>query len=122
MYYDDDDPLINTIKNCADFPIDVELDGYPDVLFDIVFNERIIQDEVVKITESLHKFFVRYNRWHFKPIHYISSMWGDTPEQINVFTVRIHIDFGGAMSGALIGAVKAIANSGANNIYRLILN
>lgn len=119
MYYDED-PLIEKIKNCADFPIDVELDGYPDVLFDIVLNERIKQDEVKKITTALEKYFFRYNKWHFKPIHYISSMWDDEPEQINVFTVRIHIDFGGAMSGALIGAVKAIAGSGAN-IYRLIL-
>ena len=118
---DYDDMLTGAIKSCADFPIDVELEGYPDVLFDIVFTERVRQEEVEKITQALHKYFLRYNRWHFKPIHYISSMWEDPPEQINVFTVRIHIDFGGAMLGALIGAVKAIAKSGAS-IYRLILN
>ncbi len=118
---DHDDMLTSAIKSCADFPIDVELEGYPDVLFDIVFNEKVKQEEVEKITQALHKFFMRYNRWHFKPIHYISSMWGDTPEQINAFTVRIHIDFGGAMPGALIGAVKTIAKIGAD-IYRLILN
>ena len=28
------DVLINVIKSSADFPIDVELEGYPDVLFD----------------------------------------------------------------------------------------
>lgn len=115
------DLLINAIKSSADFPIEVELEGYPDVLFDIVFNERIKQEEVKKITAALEKFFIRYNRWHFKPIHYVSSMWDDTPEQINVFTVRIHIDFGGAMPMALLGAVEAIAKSGAD-IYRLILN
>lgn len=118
---DYEDLFVNAIKSSADFPIDVELDGYPDVLFDIVFNERIKPDEVQKITAALEKFFFRYNRWHFKPIHYISSMWGDPPEQINVFTVRIHIDFGGAMPTALLGAVKAIVKSEAD-IYRLILN
>ncbi len=116
-----DDLLINAIKSCADFPIEVELDGYPDVLFDIVFNDRIKPEEVKKITEALEKFFVKYNRWHFKPIHYISSMWGDPPEQINVFTVRIHIDFGNAMPTALLGAVKAIAKTDIE-LYRLILN
>lgn len=45
---------------------------------------------------------------------------GDPPEKVNVFTIRINIDFGGAMPGAYIGAVKAIAKSGAD-IYRLIL-
>ncbi len=115
------DLLTNAIKSSADFPIDVELDVYPDVLFDIVFNERIKPEEVKKITDALEKFFIRYNRWHFKPIHYVSSMWGDPPEQINVFTVRIHVDFGSAMPTALLGAVKAIANSGAD-VYRLILN
>lgn len=114
------DLLTDAIRGCADFPIDVELEIYPDVLFDVVFTERIKQEEVDKITKTLENFFLKYNRWHFKPIHYISSMWGDPPEQINVFTVRIHIDFGSAMPGALIGAVKAIAKSGAS-IYRLIL-
>ena len=115
------DLLINAIRNSADFPIDVELDGYPDVLFDIVFNERIKPDEVQKITSALEKFFFKYNRWHLRPVHYISSMWGDPPEQINVFTVRVHIDFGNAMPMALLGAVKAIAKADAD-IYRLILN
>lgn len=113
--------LTEAIKGCADFPIDVELEIYPDVLFDIVFPERIKKEDVDKITTALEKFFIKYNRWHFKPIHYISSMWGDPPEQINVFTVRIHVDFGSAMPTALLGAVKAIARSGAD-IYRLILN
>ena len=109
------------IKRSADFPVDFDCEGYPDVLFDIVFNQRIDDGNVEKITKALEKFFLRYNKWHIKPIHYISSMWEDPPEQINVFTIRIHIDFGGAMPFALIGAVKAIAKSGAD-IYRLILN
>ena len=120
MYYDED-PIVERIKECADFPIDVEMEGAPDVLFEIVFKERIKQEEVDKVTSALEKFFFRYNRWHLRPIHYISSMWGDPPEKINVFTIRIHIDFGGAMPGAYVGAVKAIANSGAE-IFRLILN
>ncbi len=120
MFEYDDDILTRAIKDCADFPIDVETEFDPDVLFDIVFAERVKQEEVDKITSALEKFFVRYNRWHIRPIHYISSMWGDPPEQVNVFTIRIHIDFGGAMPGAYIGAVKAIAKSGAD-IYRLIL-
>ena len=115
------DVLINAIKSSADFPIDVELEGYPDVLFDIVFNDRIKPDEVQKVTDALEKFFIRYNRWHFKAIHYISSMWGEPLEQVNVFTVRIHIDFGNAMPMALLGAVKAIAKADVD-IYRLILN
>lgn len=118
---DHGDLLVNAIKSCANFPIDVELEGYPDVLFDIVFNERMNQEDVDKITNKLENFFLKYNRWHFKPIHYISSMWGDPPEWVNAFTVRIHIDFGGAMPMALLGAVEAIAKSDAN-IYRLILN
>ena len=116
-----EDMLTGAIKGCAEFPIDVELEIYPDVLFDIVFRERIKQEEIDKITQALEKFFLKYNRWHFKPIHYISSMWGDPPQQINVFTVRIHVDFGSAMPTALLGAVKAIARSGAD-IHRLILN
>lgn len=120
MYYDED-LFIEKIKSCADFPIDVETEFDPDILFDVVFKDRIKQEEVDKVTSALHKFFLRYNRWHIRPIHYISSMWGDPPEKINVFTIRIHIDFGGAMAGAYIGAVKAIARSGAD-IYRLILN
>ena len=36
---DHGDLLVNAIKSCANFPIDVELEGYPDVLFDIVFND-----------------------------------------------------------------------------------
>ena len=120
MFYDED-LLINAIKNCADFPIDIESDLGPDIVFDIVFKERIKQEEVDKITQALHKFFLRYNRWHLRPIHYISSMWGTPPKQINVFTVQIHIDFGNASPASYIGAVKAIANSGAE-IYRLILS
>ena len=120
MYYDED-PFVEKIKGCADFPIDVETEFDNEVLFDIVFKEKVKPEEVDKVTKALERFFIKYNRWHFKPIHYVSSMWEDAPEQINVFTVRIHIDFGGAMAGAYIGAVKAIANSGAD-IYRLILN
>ena len=116
-----EDLFVNAIKSSADFPIDVELDGYPDVIFDIVFNERIKQEDVDKITKALEKYFLKYNRWHFKPIHYISSMWGDAPEQLNAFTVRIHIDFGGAITMALLGAVEAIAKTGVD-LYRLVLN
>lgn len=119
MYYDED-LFVAKIKECADFPIDVETEFDVDILFDIVFKERIKQEEVDKVTSALEKFFFKYNRWHLHPIHYVSSMWGDPPETVNVFTIRIHIDFGGAMPGAYIGAVKAIAKSGAD-IYRLIM-
>lgn len=119
MYFDPD-MLTRSIENCADFPIYVETEFDPDVIFDIVFAERVNQNEVKKITKALQNFFIRYNRWHFKPIHYVSSMWGEPPEQINAFTIQIHIDFGGANPSAFIGAVKAIARSGAN-IYSMTL-
>ena len=35
-----DDPIVSEIKAAASFPVDVECDGYPDVIFNIIFEKR----------------------------------------------------------------------------------
>lgn len=115
-----DDPLIGKIKNAVTFPTDVECDGYPDVIFDIIFEKRPDESAAEKCVTALQEYMNTYNKIHFlRPIHYVSDT-DSLPEPSSVFSVCIHMDFGNANPKSLIGAVKAISNTDLP-IYRLIL-
>ena len=115
-----DDPIVSEIINAAAFPVDVECDSYPDVIFDIIFKNHPDANIIEKSVTALFEYMDSYNRKHlFRPIHYVSDI-DSLPEPSSVFSVCIHMDFGNANPKALIGAVKAIANTGLP-VYRLSL-
>ncbi len=115
-----DDPIVSEIKAAASFPVDVECDGYPDVIFNIIFDRHPDQSMVEKSISTLENYVYSYNRRHFfKPIHYVSDI-DSLPEASSVFSVCVHIDCGNANPKALIGAVKAISETKLP-IYRVVL-
>ncbi len=115
-----DDPIVGEIKACVSFPIDVECEAYPDVIFNIIFEKHPDQSMVEQVVSTLENYMYAYNKKHFfKPIHYVSDI-DNLPETASVFSVCVHIDFGGANPKALIGAVKAIADTNLP-IYRVVL-
>ncbi|MBQ9744650.1 MAG: hypothetical protein IJW19_05940 [Clostridia bacterium] len=118
-YYDD--PFISKLQSSAPFPIDYEIDdGYPDVIFDIIFENPPDEEAKARCVRALAEYMYKYNRIHFiRPIHYVSGI-EDLPSPSSVYSLCIHMDFGGASPRALIGAVKAIADTGLK-IYRLVL-
>ena len=118
-YYDD--PFIAKIQEAAGFPVYYEIDdGFPDVIFDIIFETPPTDNEKRMCVDALIKYANSYNRLHFiRPIHYVSDM-DSLPDPSSVYSLCVHMDFGGASPRALIGAVKAIASTGLK-IYRLIL-
>ena len=115
-----DDPIVREIKDAVSFPVDVECEAYPDVIFDIIFADHPDPAAVKASVSSLESFILSYNKRHFfRPIHYISDI-DNLPEPSSVFSVCVHIDFGNANPKALIGAVKALADTGLP-IYRIVL-
>ncbi len=106
-----DDPIAGEIKASVSFPVDVECEGYPDVIFNVIFEKHPDQSMAQQCVSALEHYISCYNRKHFfRPIHYISDI-DSLPEASSVFSVCIHIDFGNANPKALIGAVKAIAET-----------
>ena len=106
-----DDPIVGGIMASVSFPVDVECEGYPDVLFDIMFEKRSDQFMAEQSVSALEQYMYSYNEKHFfNPIHYISDI-DSLPEASSAFSVCIHMDFGNADPEALIGAVKALAET-----------
>ena len=115
-----DDPIVGKIKSAVSFPVDVECEGFPDVIFNIIFEKHPDKSTVEQCVYALEKYVRSYNRKHFfRPIHYVSDI-DDLPEASTVFSVCIHMDLGNANPKALIGAVKAIADTDLH-IYRVVL-
>ena len=115
-----DDPIVGEIKASVSFPIDVECDGYPDVIFNVIFEKCPDQFMAEQCVSALERYMMSYNRKHFfKPIHYVSDI-DSLPEASSVFSVCIHVDFGNSNPRALIGAVKAVAETKLP-IYRVVL-
>ena len=115
-----DDPIVGKIKASVTFPVDVECDGYPDVIFNVIFEHYPDQLMVKQTVSALEQFMYAYNRIHFlRPIHYVSDI-DSLPTASTVFSVCVHVDFGNANPKALIGAVKAISKTNLP-IYRIIL-
>lgn len=115
-----DDPIVGEIKASVSFCVDVECEGYPDVIFNVVFEKHPDQQMVEQCVSALENFMCTYNRKHFfKPIHYVSDI-DSLPEASSVFSVCIHMDLGNANPNALVGAVKAIAKTNLP-IYRVVL-
>ncbi|MBQ2862754.1 MAG: hypothetical protein IJE84_01100 [Clostridia bacterium] len=115
-----DDPIVTKIKGLASFPIDVECDGWPDVIFNIIFDRQPDRAAAQKCVSALEQYMYAYDRIHFlRPIHYVSDI-DSLPEPESIFSVCIHMDFGNASPKALIGAVKAITDTKLN-IYHLVL-
>lgn len=115
-----DDPIVGEIEASVSFPVDVECEGYPDVIFNIIFERRPDQAMVEQSVSALESYVYTYNKKHFfKPIHYVSDM-NSLPEASSVFSVCVHMDFGNANPKALIGAVKAIADTKLP-VYRVVL-
>ena len=115
-----DDPIVGKIKASVSFPVDVECEGYPDVVFNIIFEKHPDQLMVEQSVSTLEHYMRSYNRKHiFRPIHYISDI-DSLPEPSSAFSVCIDMDLGNANPKALIGAVKAIAETNLP-IYRIVL-
>ena len=115
-----DDPIVGKIKASVTFPVDVECEGYPDVIFDVIFERHPDQSMTEQTVSALEQYMYSYNRKHFfKPIHYVSDI-DSLPEASSVFSVCVHVDFGNANPKALIGAVKAISEANLP-IYRIVL-
>ena len=115
-----DDPIVGAIKAAVSFPVDVECEGYPDVIFNIIFEMHPDQSMTEKSVSALEGYMNSYNRKHFfRPIHYVSDI-DSLPEASSIFSVCIHVDFGNANPKALINAVKAISDTNLP-IYRLVL-
>lgn len=115
-----DDPIVGAIQSAVSVPVDVECEGYPDVIFNIVFNKHPDDAMIAKSVSALESYMLSYNRLHFfRPIHYVSGI-DSLPKPATVFSVCIHMDCGNANPKALIGAVKAIADTQLP-IYRIIL-
>lgn len=115
-----DDPIVGAIQSAVSVPVDVECEGYPDVIFNIVFNKHPDDAMIAKSVSTLESYMLSYNKLHFfRPIHYVSNI-DSLPKPTTVFSVCIHMDCGNANPKALIGAVKAIADTQLP-IYRIIL-
>ena len=115
-----DDPIVGEIKVSVAFPVDVECEGYPDVIFNVIFERHPDQRMIEQTVSALEHYWYKYNRKHFlKPIHYVSDI-DSLPEASSVFSVCVHMDFGNANPKALIGAVKAISETNLP-IYRIVL-
>lgn len=115
-----DDPIVGAIQAAVSVPVDVECEGYPDVIFHIVFNNHPDDMMIAKCVSALQDYMLSYNKWHFlRPIHYISDI-DSLPKPSTVFSACIHMDCGNANPKALIGAVKAIAATQLP-IYRIVL-
>ena len=114
------DHVVDAIKSAVSVPVDVECDGYPDVIFNIVFTKRADSDMIERSVSALQSYMYSYNKKHFfRPIHYVSDV-DSLPEVSSVFSVCVHMDCGNANPKALVGAVRAIADT-ALPIYRIIL-
>lgn len=115
-----DDPIVGRIKASASFPVNVECEGYPDVIFNVIFKKYPDASAAEDLVYALEYFAYSYNKIHFlKPIHYVSDI-DNLPAPSSAFSVCVHVDFGNAKRKALIGAVKAIADADLP-IYRLVL-
>lgn len=115
-----DDPIVDEIKAAVLFPVDVECEGYPDVIFNVIFEKHSDRTMAEQVVTALENYMLAYNRKHFlKPIHYVSDI-DSLPDASSVFSVCVHMDYGNANPKALIGAVKAIANTNLP-IYRIVL-
>ena len=116
-----DDPIVGRILRAVPFSVDVECEAYPDVVFHIVFSKRPDKTMTEQVENALGDYMEAYSRWHFfRPIHYISEADNSLSQYASVFSVCIHMDFGNANPKALVGAVKAIADTGLP-IYHLTL-
>ena len=115
-----DDPIVGEIKAAVAFPVDVECEGYPDVIFNVVFKRHPDQLMIEQTVSALKDYMYTYNKKHFlKPIHYVSDI-DSLPEASSVFSLCVHVDFGNANPKALIGAVKAISETNLP-IYHIVL-
>ena len=115
-----DDPIVGAIRAAVSIPVDVECEGYPDVIFNIVFQVRPDRSMIEKSVSALENYMRSYNKKHFvRPIHYVSDI-DSLPEPSSVFSVCVHMDCGNANPKLLVGAVRAIADT-KMPIYRIIL-
>ena len=115
-----DDPIVGEIKAAVSFPVSTLCEAYPDVIFNVLLKERADLSAKKTVVCALENFVRTYNKRHFlRPIHYVSDI-DSLPDPTNAFSVCVHIDFGNANPRALVGAVKALADT-ALPIYRIIL-
>lgn len=107
-----EDPIVRELKKAAPFPVYVECEGYPDVVINLFFEKHRQETIVKKVVDALQAYMISYNKWHFlRPIHYVSDV-DSLPDPINGFSFGVHIDFGNANPKALVGAMKAIVETG----------
>ena len=115
-----DDPIVAEIQKSVLFPVDVECEAYPDVIFNVIFENSPNRATAEQIVCALENYAQAYNKKHFfKPIHYVSDI-DSLPVASSTFSVCVHVDFGNAAPKALVGAVKAIADTKLA-IYRVVL-
>lgn len=102
------DPIIEQLEKTTAFRVDAYCESYPDVVFEIILDDRPTPEQIATAVNALETLVADYNKWHFlRPIHYVSdvesALEGDHPRGIYV-----HVDFGNCSPNALIAAVKAL--------------
>ena len=117
---DREDPIVSALQNAVDFPVDVECEAYPDVIFNVILQRTATYADVELCANALYGFMTSYNKLHFlRPIHYVSDI-DALPKEPEHFSVYIHVDFGGSGQKALCGTLRALKDTGLP-IYRVIL-
>lgn len=105
------DFFVRKLESCKSFRVDAYCEGYPDVIFEIILDAVPTQEQKEIATDSLTKFYYRYNIFHFlRPIHYIACV-DEIMERKHPRGIYIHVDFGGSSPFALIKAMQALEKS-----------
>ena len=64
-----DDPIVGEIKASVAFPVDVECEGYPDVIFNVIFERHPDQLMIEQTVSALEHYMYKYNRKHFLSLY-----------------------------------------------------
>ncbi len=81
------------------FDLQFEPDGYPDVVFSLIFDKAISDEALVALEKGIGEAIVTYNDSASAPIHYASVANDLVEHEDNV--ALLHIDFGNAQPQAL---------------------
>lgn len=81
------------------FDLQFEPEGYPDVIFSLIFDKAVSDEALVELEKGLGDAIAAYNASASSPIHYASFVNDLVEHEANV--ALLHIDFGNAQPDAL---------------------
>lgn len=81
------------------FDLQFEPEDYPDVIFSLVFDKALTDEDVDGLEKGLGDAIASYNEFAASPIHYAAVVNELLEHEDNV--VLLHIDFGNAQPDAL---------------------